>query len=178
MVDTARIDTHQHVLPPEYVAWLTAHGTRDAGGRALPDWSVEQALTLMDEAGIATGILSVSTPGVHLGDDGEARAQARATNEFCAALVKERPDRFGFFASLPLPDVEGALAEAAHAFDALSADGVVLLANVRGTYLGDAAFDPLFDALNRRAAVVFIHPSQLPGPAVPGIPPFAAYGRV
>lgn len=173
-VETARIDTHNHVLPPQYVAWLSTHGIDDAGGRSLPDWSAGQALAFMDEAGIGTAILSVSTPGVHLGDDVEARAQARSVNEFCAALMQERPDRFGFFAVLPLPDVDGALIEATHALDTLHADGVVLLANVRGQYLGDAAFDPLFDELNRRAAVVFIHPSELPGPAVPGIPPFAA----
>jgi hypothetical protein len=95
-------------------------------------------------------------PGVHLGDDGEARAQARAANELCAALVKERPDRFGFFASLPLPDVDGALAEAANAFDVLQADGVVLLANVR--VLPRRCGLP---ALRRSARAARLHP---PGP--------------
>ena len=82
--------------------------------------------------------------------------------------------RFGFFATLTLPDVDGAIAEAAHAFDVLGADGVVLLASVRGTYLGDASIEPLMAELDRRAAVVFVHPSELNAPPVPGIPPFAA----
>ncbi|MEV5517742.1 amidohydrolase family protein [Streptomyces flaveolus] len=81
-----------------------------------------------------------------------------------------RPDRFGFFATLTLPDVEGAVAEAGHALDELGADGVVLLANSKGVYLGDSAFDPLMDALNRRSAVVFVHPSALPADPAPDCP--------
>lgn len=168
-----RIDTHVHLIPPDYGAWLKRIG-EDAGGRGIPDWSVETHLEMMAGARIDTGILSVSTPGVHLGDDAQARAMARAVNEFAADLVRRQPDRFGFFATLTLPDVDGAIAEAEHAFDHLDADGVVLLASVRGTYLGDPAWDPLLDALNRRRAVVFVHPSALQGPAVDGIPPFAA----
>ena len=98
---------------------------------------------------------------------------ARAVNEYCGALAKRHPDRFGFFATLTLPDVEGSLAELAYAFDELDADGVVLLANTHGTYLGDDTQRELFDELNRRGAVVFIHPAHLPGTVVPGVPPFA-----
>jgi predicted TIM-barrel fold metal-dependent hydrolase len=116
----------------------------------------------------------VSTPGVHLGDDVEARRMAREVNEFAAQVVASHPRRFGFFATLTLPDVEGALAEAAYALDVLKADGVVLLANVRGTYLGDQSFEPLMAELNRRRAVVFVHPSDLPAAPVQGVPPFAA----
>ncbi len=168
-----RIDTHQHIVPPAYAGWLAARGLT-AGGRAIPHWSADAALELMAGAGIATGILSVSTPGTHLGDDAEAREQARQVNEFAAAVVRRAPARFGFFATLTLPDVEGAIAEARHAFDRLGADGVVLLANVGGTYLGDAAWEPLMAELNARRAVVFVHPSSLPAPPVPGIAPFVA----
>lgn len=171
--DARRIDTHQHIVPPEYAAWLQKHGVL-AGGLPIPAWSTEGALDLMDSAGIATGILSVSTPGVHLGDNAEARAMARSVNEFAASVVRTHPGRFGFFATVTLPDVDGAIAEAAHALDALGADGVVLLANVRGIYLGDPSFDPLMEELDRRKAVVFVHPSELPAPPVPGIPPFVA----
>lgn len=168
-----RVDTHVHVIPPEYGAWLRRKG-ETAGGRGIPDWSVDAALEMMAGARIDTGILSVSTPGVHLGDDGEARAMARAVNEFAADVVRRHPTRFGFFATLTLPDVDGAIAEAEHAFDRLGADGVVLLASVRGTYLGDPSWDPLLECLDRRGAVVFVHPCALSGPEVPGIPPFAA----
>jgi 6-methylsalicylate decarboxylase len=170
---TNRIDTHQHIVPPFYAAWLKSHGVQAAGGRQMPDWSAEGALDLMTAAGTATGILSISTPGVHLGDDVEAREIARQANEFMAQVVRQQPDRFGFFAVLPLPDLDGAIAEARHALDVLGADGVMLLASVRGTYLGDPAWAPLMDELGRRDAVVFVHPSELQTPEVPGIPPFA-----
>lgn len=170
---TGRIDTHQHIVPPMYARWLEQRGVT-AGGLPIPAWSAGAALDLMGSLDIATGILSVSTPGVHLGDDEQARAMAREVNEYAARVAADHPGRFGFFATLTLPDVQGALEEAAYAFDHLKADGVVLLANVRGTYLGDASIEPLMEELNRRKAVVFVHPSELPAPPVPGIPPFAA----
>ncbi|RSM77785.1 amidohydrolase [Kibdelosporangium aridum] len=173
MYSYGRIDVHQHIVPPGYAAWLAEQGIT-AGGMPLPKWTQQDAIGQMDELGIATGVVSVSTPGVHLGDDRMARAKAREVNEYAAEQVKDRPDRFGFFATLTLPDVAGALAEAAYALDELAADGVILLANVRGAYLGDPAFDPLMDELDRRSAVVFVHPSHLPGPGVEGIPAFLA----
>ena len=144
------------------------------GGIALPAWSPGAAIAYLDEAGIAAAVVSISTPGVHLGDDMEARRMARVVNEQVAELVKDHPDRFGFFATLTLPDVDGAIAEAADAFDRLGADGVILLASVAGRYLGDPAFDPLMAALDERSAVVFVHPGPLAGPSVPGLPEFIA----
>ncbi|WP_433192100.1 amidohydrolase family protein [Nocardia sp. CA-107356] len=170
----ARIDVHQHLVPRDYADWLRAKGIVAPGGRDLPDWSPESALALMDRYSIATAILSLSTPGTHLGDDAEARMWARRVNETGADLVRDHPDRFGLFATVPLPDVDGSVGEIAYAYDELNADGVVLLANARGRYLGDPIFDPVMAELDRRAAVVLVHPSELPGPAVAGIPPFAA----
>jgi predicted TIM-barrel fold metal-dependent hydrolase len=162
------------MVPPAYAAWLRDRGLA-AGGLPLPSWSAEASLALMDERGVETAMLSVSMPGVHLGDDAEARARAREVNEYAAKVVHDHPNRFGFFATLPLPDVDGALAELAYAFDTLRADGVVLLANHRGVYLGDRRFDPLFDELSRRRAVVFVHPSTIPGlEPLPGVPSFVA----
>jgi predicted TIM-barrel fold metal-dependent hydrolase len=178
MTARRRIDVHQHLVPPRYAAWLRAKGVENAGGRELPAWSAGEALAVMDAHDIAKAILSVSTPGVHpepgKRDDGAARAMARELNEFAAQVARDHPGRFAFFATLTLPDVEGALAEAAHAFDRLGAAGVILLANTLGEYLGAPAHEPLFAELERRRAVVFVHPSALPGPAVPGVPPFAA----
>ena len=168
-----RIDTHQHLIPPRYADWMHAKGIRP-GGVDLPDWSEKAALRFMDGHGVRTGVLSLSTPGVWFGDDAEARRWAREVNEYAAELVTRRPDRFGFFATLTLPDVDGALAEAEYALDQLHADGVVLLANNDGRYLGDPDFAPLLDLLNRRKTPVFIHPGELPAPAVPGIPTFTA----
>jgi len=174
MSEPRRIDTHHHVVPPAYAAWLRSRGLA-AGGLPIPDWSRDSAVATMDKHGVQTAILSVSTPGVHLGDDAEARRFAREVNEYAADVARSRPDRFGFFATLCLPDVAGSLDELAYAFDVLHADGVILLANCRGTYLGDARFAPLFDELDRRKAVVFVHPSQPPGlDSLPGIPTFVA----
>jgi predicted TIM-barrel fold metal-dependent hydrolase len=173
MSQRRRIDTHHHIVPPRYAEWLQAKGV-SAGGLPIPRWSAEAAVDLLDTLDIAAGVLSVSTPGVHLGDDGEARTMAREVNEFAARICADHPGRFGFFATLTLPDVDGALAETTHAFDTLGADGVVLLANVGGIYLGDASIEPLMAELDRRGAVVFVHPSTLPAPPVGDIPPFAA----
>ena len=172
MTATYRIDTHTHVVPPDYGAWLRRRGV-EAGGLPIPQWSVDVALAVMEERKVRTSIVSVSTPGVHFGDDREARDMARAVNEYAADVARKHPDRFGFFATLTLPDVDGAVAELAYAFDTLKADGVVLLANTHGEYLGAPEHAPLFDELNRRNAVVFVHPAQLPGPVAPGIPPYA-----
>jgi hypothetical protein len=122
-----RIDVHQHIVPPTYASWLRSKGLCDAGGRELPAWSVEDALALMDGHDIATAILSVSTPGVHLTPDTMrdpvARAKAREVNEFAARVAADHPDRFGFFATLSLPDVDGSLEELTYAFDTLRASG-------------------------------------------------------
>ncbi|MFJ7218864.1 amidohydrolase family protein [Amycolatopsis sp. NPDC098790] len=168
-----RIDTHQHIVPPRYAEWLHDKGLRP-GGVDLPEWSAAAAVKFMDGHGIRTGVLSLSTPGVWFGDGPEARRWARHVNEYAASVVADRPDRFGFFATLTLPDVEGALAEAEHALDVLHADGIVLLANNDGRYLGDPEFEPLLEFLHERQVVVFVHPGELPGPDVPGIPSFTA----
>ncbi|WP_427917525.1 amidohydrolase family protein [Streptomyces sp. cg40] len=164
-----RIDVHQHLIPPAYRELMDRHELT-AGGWPTPAWDAESAITMMDRRSIATGILSVSSPGTHFGDDSEAREITRRVNEFSAELASDHPDRFGFFASLPLPDVDGALAETAYALDELHADGVVLMSNVDGRYLGDKEFEPLWAELDARAAVVFVHPTAPPLPMLEGMP--------
>ncbi|MFJ8314231.1 MULTISPECIES: amidohydrolase family protein [unclassified Streptomyces] len=168
-----RIDTHHHIVPPAYRDWLLSHH-ETAGGMPIPAWDAETDIAFMDSQGIQTGVMSVSTPGTHLGNDAEALDWARKVNDFAAETVKNRPDRFGFFATLPLPYVDGALEEATRALDELNADGIVLLTNHRGTYLGDSAFEPLMAELGRRGTVVFVHPADLPAQPVPGVPVYAA----
>jgi len=163
-----RIDVHQHVVPPFYAAELPNHGG-DPSGTTVPLWSPEGAIAFMDSQEIATGILSLTAPSVVRWHKSQRRAMARRVNEFTAGLAAKRPDRFGHFATLPLPDVEGALLELDHALGTLGADGVILLANYAGRYLGEPAFEPLWAELDRRRAIVFVHPGQPPLPTLAGV---------
>ncbi len=162
-----RVDVHHHLVPPEYVAALARIGVTGAGGEDFPTWSPEQSLAMMDRQGIATAILSLSAPGVFFGGRGWARDLARLSNEVAARAVSDAPHCFGFFATLPLPDVDDALRELDYAYDTLHADGVVLLSNYAGQYPGDPTFEALFAELNRRKAVVFLHPTAATGATVP-----------
>jgi aminocarboxymuconate-semialdehyde decarboxylase len=155
-------------VPPFYAKALPTHGG-DPSGTAIPQWSPEGAIDFMDSQAIATGILSLTAPSVVRWDKNERREMARRVNEYTADLVAKRPDRFGTFATLPIPDVDGALRELEHALDTLRADGVILLANYAGKYLGDTVFEPLWTELDRRRAVVFVHPGQPPLPIVAGV---------
>jgi 6-methylsalicylate decarboxylase len=170
-----RIDTHHHLIPPDYRKSLQKAGLSAAGGRELPGWSPEASLQAMADLDVGTAILSVSTPGTaFLPNPADAAALARDLNDYTAELAAAHPDRFGFFATVPMPHIVESVAEVVRSLDELHADGVVLLANNAGTYLGEDGQESLFAALNERSAVVFIHPAELPGPTVPGIPPFAA----
>jgi predicted TIM-barrel fold metal-dependent hydrolase len=170
-----RIDTHHHMIPPDYRKLLRRAGIDEAGGRALPDWSPEGSLRTMADLGVATAIVSVSTPGTtFLSDAADAAALARDLNDYGADLVASAPERFGFFATVPMPHIDESVAEVVRSLDDLNADGVVLLANNDGTYLGQDGQDELWAVLDARSAVVFIHPADLPGPTVPGVAPFAA----
>ncbi|MFE1922350.1 amidohydrolase family protein [Streptomyces asoensis] len=155
------IDVHAHHLPDFYVQQATAAGHDHPDGMAAwPAWSVRDHLDLMDRSGIETAMLSLSSPGVHFGDDKAARLLARRVNTYTAEVARDHPGRFGSFASLPLPDVDGALEGIAFALDELGADGVALLTHTHGVYLGDARLVPVFAELDRRGAVVFLHPTS------------------
>lgn len=156
-----RIDVHIHFLPDYYrEALVTAGLTMPDGMPKIPDWSEDEALKAMDRLGIETAMFSISSPGVHFGDDRAAAELARRVNETAAQFVRKRPDRFGFFAITPLPDAHGAVAEAVYALDQLGADGVVLETNHHGVYLGDDKMAPLYTELDRRKTVAFIHPTS------------------
>jgi len=161
MDNTQTIDTHQHILP-DFFWQATENSNAPIGGLAPLRWSKETAISFMDDAGINVAIVSLSTPGVHTGDASKARALARRCNEFSAELVRSRPDRFGGFACLPLPVVDGSLEELSYALDILRLDGFVLFTNSNSVYLGDATLEPIFEELERRKTVVYVHPNPSP----------------
>jgi 6-methylsalicylate decarboxylase len=156
-----RIDAHVHILPADYRAQLERRSLLPPG---IPPWSPELVDGLMARHEIDAAVLSLAPPGVFFGDQGLANELARLVNERTAEFVASAPGRFAGLAVLPLPDVDAALAELGHALDVLRLDGVALLSNVGGTYLGDPGWDALFDELDRRDAYVFLHPTMPPHP--------------
>lgn len=155
-----RIDVHHHILPTHYVETVGAHviGSQGSSGK-LPFWSLENSLEKMDEAGISTAVVSVSSPGLPMASLQQGLALAQWCNDFSAGMVGDHPTRFGFFATLPLQSIDAAIAEATRSLDSLQADGLCLLTHHEGRYLGDAFYAPLYEELNRRKAVVFVHPT-------------------
>lgn len=155
-----RIDVHHHILPPDYVRAVGDHriGPLIVAGKT-PEWTPQISIAAMDRNGIERAITSISAPGLWFGDADQTRTLTRACNEYAAELRTDFPDRFGLFASLPLPDIEASLREIAYALDVLKADGIGLLTNYDGKYPGDAHFRPIFDELHCREAVVYFHPA-------------------
>jgi len=156
------IDVHHHILPPVYMAEARERVIAQGQGY-LPapvlQWTSENSLAEMNQNGVATAIVSISTPGIWFGDVQAARILARKCNEYSARLVRDHPRRFGFFAAVPLPDIEGSLREVAYALDVLKADGIGLMTSYGDKWPGDVSYAPVFEELNRRKAVVYIHPT-------------------
>jgi len=150
-----RIDVHHHIVPPAQVEAQLAH--RSAGPTK---WSVSMSLDDMDKAGVATSITSIVNPGNWYGQVSEdSRKAARACNEYALKLGQDHPGRFRSFVDIILPDTEFALREIEYGLDVLKAEGVALWTSYDGKYLGDPAFVPVFEELNRRKAVVYTHPT-------------------
>src|SRR5262249_55784967 len=129
-----------------------------APNREVPEWDVSKSIEAMDRNGITSAVVSVSAPGVLLDDPGKTSRLARTCNEFAAQMVADYPTRYGMFASLPLPDTRVSLLELNYAFDVLHAEGFVLMRTYSDPHLGEPAFAPIFDEMNRRKAVVYIPP--------------------
>ena len=162
------IDMHAHMLPPAYRDMLAKHDALYEDGFPTPEWSPQAHLAYNEKAGITRSLLTTSSPHPYFGDAAESHEVCRAINEYGAQLKKTYPGSFGYAATLPLPDIEGAVGEVKYAFDHLDADAVKLATNSRGLYLGEPALDPLMEELNRRHAVVIIHPHR-PEPIKEGV---------
>lgn len=150
-----RIDVHHHFAPPGYSSAL-----KDMM-RGHAKWSVQGTLEEMDKSGIATCFTSLINPGMQAwgNDVAGARKIARVSNEYAAQLMRDYPGRFGSFASIPFPDIEGSLREIEYAMDTLKADGIYLWTSYGGKLLGDPAFFPILEELNRRKVVIYTHPA-------------------
>ncbi len=161
MSKPSAIDVHAHFITDDYRTALVANGHAQPDGfPEIPKWTAEEHVAAMDRLGIATSFLSISSPGVFLGDDAATKDRAREVNEAGRQAVVDHPGRFGQFASLPLPDVDATMAEIAYCCEQLDVDGFAVLTNTGGTYLGDPAFQPVFAELDRRNARLFIHPTS------------------
>ncbi len=162
------IDVHHHVAPD---SWLTSGGTPDEA-RVFKGWSIPKTLDLMDSSGVATAYVSLTVPGHRFDAPGAPARVSRECNEYMAGLRRDHPGRFGIFAMLPMPDVNATLAEIAYAYDTLKAEGIGLFTSYGDKYLGDPAFDAVFAELNRRNAIVFVHPVVGPccGSVLPILP--------
>ena len=152
------IDVHQHVIPDFYRSALARVGILGSGENPWPQWSMARTLELMDENGIVGVMISIASPGVYFGDVEFTRGLTRACNEALARMVGERPTRFGAMGFVPLPDVAAAAREVDYALDVLKLDGINLLTHTGDRYLGHPEEDDLYAALDRRRAVVFVHP--------------------
>ena len=154
------VDVHTHIIIPEYVEMLKAHGAELEETFPLPEWDAGRHIAFMDSAGIRTAVLTMPAPQPYYGDTEESAECIRHVNEVSARVKQDYPGRFRFCAALPLPDVNAAIREAIYALDTLGADGVKLATNSRGQYLGDEALDPLMEVLNERHAIIIIHPHR------------------
>ena len=156
-----RIDVHAHFLPQVYAQALARAGlTTLDGGFPVPTWSAESAIGVMDRQGIATAMVSLSSPSAHFLPPADRPALVAQVNDAGAELMRSHPGRFGYFATLPIPDIDASLLELRRAFDELGADGVVLQTNTDGVYLGSPLFAPILAELNRRKAALFLHPTS------------------
>jgi predicted TIM-barrel fold metal-dependent hydrolase len=165
-----RIDLHHHFSPPQ---WIAAVKGRELLQRANREWTPARSIEDMDKAGVAAAVVSVTNPGLWFGDMEATRLIARACNEYGAKLVQDYPARFGLFAAMPLPDVEATLREIEYAYDTLKADGIHLFTSYGDIWLGNEVFAPVMAELNRRKAVVHVHPTAANccKNLVPDVPP-------
>jgi predicted TIM-barrel fold metal-dependent hydrolase len=158
-----RIDLHHHVVVPDLAAELSRRGIEWTGDKGIPSWSLSHDLERMEALGIDAAVASFHPHTWWTGiDAGDIARWTRQGNEFLARVVQDNPRRYGGFVSLPLPDVDAALRELEYAYDVLGLDGVHLLTSQGGQYPGDPALEELFQELDRRSAVVVLHPSTKP----------------
>jgi 6-methylsalicylate decarboxylase len=160
MSEYPSIEVHAHFIPPIYKQALIDSGMIERDRFPVPPWDAEMHLDYMKTMNIDAAVVSLSSPDVYFDDSMRTREFFRKINEAGAQLIQDYPKKFGYFAALPLPDIEGALEEVKYAYDVLKVDGVRFATNTKGLYLGEAALEPVFELLNQHQAVIYIHPTM------------------
>jgi predicted TIM-barrel fold metal-dependent hydrolase len=161
MPSARRVDVHHHFYPPQYLEAMRQMPGRGSSGATFPgvaQWMPARTIEEMDKHRVQTAILSLSPPGPRMLDQAVNRKLARICGEYGAQLARDNPGRFGLFAPVPMPDVEGTLREIEYALDTLKADGIELMTSYGDKWLGHPDFDPVFEELNRRKALIYVHP--------------------
>jgi 6-methylsalicylate decarboxylase len=156
-VKKGRIDVHYHIGGNN---GLGGGGDANAPPTRTSQWTPQRAIEDMDRAGTAAGIISASAAGAGTGTIPERNRQARQFNDTAARLCTDHPDRFGLWARLPLTDIDASLKEIEYAHDVLKADGIGLVTSYEDMWLGDPKIRPIWEELNRRKAVVYVHPND------------------
>jgi 6-methylsalicylate decarboxylase len=162
-VTNKRIDIHHHIYPPAFTRRHLDRIVADAptfpAGTYL-DWTPQKSLDVLDRHDIARAIVSITSPGIWFGDKAGGQKNARECNDFGARLIADHPNRFGMFAAIPVPDIDASLGEIEHAMDVLKLDGIGIVTSYEGKLIGDPSFAPVFAELDRRKALVFVHPVE------------------
>jgi 6-methylsalicylate decarboxylase len=167
-----RIDLHHHVIPPKWVDAARPYKPDNTWGPEIVGWTPAVSIEQMDKHRIAYAVTEIGLPGVWWGKPDEAASLARYSNEFVAEMERAYPGRFGMFATIPLPHIDETLKEIAYAYDTLHADGIGILSSYGTLWPGDQKFDPVWQELNRRKAVIHVHPT-VPNGAINLIPDVA-----
>lgn len=155
-----RIDVHHHMFPPFLQERWKKNNIRTAP--VAMHWTLEATLDEMNKGGVATAMLSLASGGLNLPRlrADENRTMTRMVNDYGAKARSDHSGRFGLFAHVPMPDVDGTLQEIAYALDELEADGIALSTRYGNQFLGDPDFKPVMDELQRRRALVYVHPGR------------------
>jgi predicted TIM-barrel fold metal-dependent hydrolase len=155
-----RIDAHQHVTPEVYRKALESIGLKGSGERSWPESSPSTLISAMDRNGLAAAVVSVASPGAYFGDIAFTRKLVRAVNDDLAGVVADHPGRFAAVGLVSLPDVDAALRDLEYALDTLKLDGILLLTHTADRYLGHPEDEAIYAELDRREAVVVVHPKR------------------
>ncbi len=155
MAALTRIDVHHHFVPPAYKAEMNKKRPMQP---VMQSWTIQNSIDDMDKAGTQISLVSITTPGLYFGHVEEARKLSRLCNDYGMEMMRDHPGRFGLFAAIPWPDVEGSLKEVEYALDTLKANGICMFTSYGDRWLGHSDFNPLFEELNRRKAIVYVHP--------------------